>query len=519
MSRIWQYGSKIPFLVSNLLWVSFLLGTVLVQEPRLASYLKESATQRIVFHLKESGETVRLSGVEGKSSLRYAIQIPKLPSEILLEVVVPPGKQLLFDSQGKIGVVQSQGFHEVALSLVHAPILFSGIDGEVLFTEFNPSYYWHRTVIRIFRFLFIVGGILSLILTLAKCKREVLFGLIMAAIPVGFVASLEWGLRSVDYREWFGANREYVNFPTVHPELAKKSPIFSWEGPYRKMGKIEREGISYYPIFRAERFRINSLGLRCEEPNELKAPMRIAVIGGSTTFGAWSWDDETIPKSLESELRRRGRNVDVCNFGLEGMNYPTSIKLLQKMQPLYHFTHVVFYQGVNSFSSAREVHEQKQFVDPWWWKIRIFDFTRVLGIKLKNMQHEQKLMDSLSDQYLAEHMKAWQQGEDYGRENEIKTVAILQPVVFTKANPSKEESMMIRTVDFYMPYLQSVYLLAAEKIRAKYPGTHQDFTDVIHETEMTYEDWCHMNARGNRAVALGMADLVEKQWGESRSVK
>ncbi len=77
--------------------------------------------------------------------------------------------------------------------------------------------------------------------------------------------------------------------------------------------------------------RSNSLGFRDREHSVLKQPdvYRILVIGDSVSMGLYVKDSEDVfPIVVERELRLRGRDVEVINFGVSGYNTQQEVAML-----------------------------------------------------------------------------------------------------------------------------------------------------------------------------------------------
>lgn len=120
-----------------------------------------------------------------------------------------------------------------------------------------------------------------------------------------------------------------------------------WEEPWRRYrpgATLEREAGG-----RALRIRINRQGFRGVDFALPKPPgrLRVACIGGSTTFQGWT-DDTTYPARLEALLREHlpGRDLDVLNLGISGTR---SGHWLEHLDELLRFEPdlVVQYDGVN----------------------------------------------------------------------------------------------------------------------------------------------------------------------------
>jgi hypothetical protein len=81
---------------------------------------------------------------------------------------------------------------------------------------------------------------------------------------------------------------------------------------------------------------INTLGYRGAEIHGTASDSRIRVmcIGDSFTYGSYVDDDQTLPASLERELRRAGYPADVINAGVGGTTIVDQLYVLKKSAPV-----------------------------------------------------------------------------------------------------------------------------------------------------------------------------------------
>ena len=92
-----------------------------------------------------------------------------------------------------------------------------------------------------------------------------------------------------------------------------------------------------------------------------KTTTRIALIGGSTTYGINVADENTIPKILEKIITNSGRKVSVWNLGVSGINSYDEFKILKSTHKQINPDIVVFYHGANDFAKIyNEVKKKKK---------------------------------------------------------------------------------------------------------------------------------------------------------------
>lgn len=119
---------------------------------------------------------------------------------------------------------------------------------------------------------------------------------------------------------------------------------------------------SYFALrWKRANVQLNALGYREREIDATNASgaYRVAFIGDSFTFGQGIATHERMTNLLERELRARGRNIEVLNFGNAGDNTADQIVALRKLLPHVRPNFVVLQWFVNdvelpaSSSSAR----------------------------------------------------------------------------------------------------------------------------------------------------------------------
>ena len=277
----------------------------------------------------------------------------------------------------------------------------------------------------------------------------------------------------------------------------------------------------------------------------------IWFFGGSTMLGQGSTDAGTIPSQTCAELARRHVNLTwrCRNFGLGGYVSTQSIVLLLTLlrEPgRERPDHVVFYDGVNEVIAAWEGHpgDHHNFPllqarierDPRGWAVavstaaqdlrnfaarqfpNIFVLARGGGGDIDNpstgggrVPGDTMRADTRKAAALyAGNFRTLGEWADGAR---IPTVFALQPTVFTKTPLSPVEAEVRRRAEASFAPLWQVF---RDGLLAKPPADRAflrfaDLSDALNGSPdtMFYDDWMHINAAGNRAIANRLADLIE----------
>jgi lysophospholipase L1-like esterase len=138
-----------------------------------------------------------------------------------------------------------------------------------------------------------------------KIRKTLQISLITIVIIFLFLALFEVGLRITNYQDPF-VNRQYETPKDSHQESSSLNyelrPSNEFSG---RLGNINI---------------INSNGFRGEELESKKSNFRIAVLGDSIVYGYGMKEKDTFPEKLEKNLKEKGLDSEVLNFGVLGYN-------------------------------------------------------------------------------------------------------------------------------------------------------------------------------------------------------
>lgn len=168
---------------------------------------------------------------------------------------------------------------------------------------------------------------------------------IFVAIDAGF--SLVFFVRSF----WHPPAPDYRSKADTHTD---HSWVASYYQEHEEMGKPRWRSYVYWrrPSFAGKYININSDGLRKTygEPGSEGAGPRskVFMFGGSTMFGSGERDDFTIPSIFAKEIKSRGLNCEVVNYGQEAyVSTQEVIELMLQLQRGNIPDVVISYDGVN----------------------------------------------------------------------------------------------------------------------------------------------------------------------------
>lgn len=353
-----------------------------------------------------------------------------------------------------------------------------------------------------------------------KMWRRRFFIPLVILFPFTSITVLEYFTIITRWDQFVFGDYETIADAIVHKdEQLFKERIMSKDPKYFDRGRMEVDGFEMYWPIQVRGFHINDFGLRTKMPmpkgNDL---WRVAVVGGSTTWARHVFDEETIPGYLESNYRAAGKNVEVYNMGLEGMQFSSSLRLIQKFQPLYNFDQVVFYHGVNEFSLQGEYQKvngiatgRQQKILSYAMQFRLFRFLKAIISEIwrPTINEDDPLFKSWSKNREQWYLEIYQLTRGYCKKQRIRCDFFLQPTLFHKPNRTELETVFYRNYRRIHPYLEFGYRAMVKKTVAKYPRDHYDLSGVLEKMkDNAFMDWSHGTAATHKIVAKQIYDKL-----------
>ena len=158
--------------------------------------------------------------------------------------------------------------------------------------------------------------------------------------------------------------------------------------------------INQFPHQYSNTVNINSMGLRGDEFKIEKSEniKRILFLGGSTTFGWYSLDDNgTIPKFLEKQLNQEKISYEVINAGHPGAGSYFEVNFLEKMINLNPDI-VIVYDGYNDLTSDLPIKNSNE-------EIKLKELVKRLDSYSYTPRGAGKILHELKTQMLTDNEK------------------------------------------------------------------------------------------------------------------
>jgi lysophospholipase L1-like esterase len=350
-------------------------------------------------------------------------------------------------------------------------------------------------------FLLIVAGAVS---TRGR-MRVLLFYLLTLSFPIVALAGMEAAAGAFNLAHRIAPLGDLST-------LVNKS---SWPAHFMSSERWgEKDGLLLYRPWRNHDIVINELGLRTAPPTPRQSgEWRIAITGGSVTFGWRMRDVDTIPVQVQRILRERGlSNVTIYNFGIDGFVVADELAVLKRFQKLYDIDQVIFLTGSNDVMftyMSVESHSDKL----GGLANNQFELLKLVGL-LKARQASSRLLQKLDSELLpsvARHnslLEGLSSADEYCRVSALRCNFVLQPVLLTRKVRIGSEIGIARTLNQVWPRYDELFA-TMYRTAATAGLLVEDSSDVFdHSTEAYFIDAVHLNEAGNRRLAARIADIA-----------
>ncbi|MHA7733146.1 SGNH/GDSL hydrolase family protein [Nitrosopumilus sp. S6] len=281
-----------------------------------------------------------------------------------------------------------------------------------------------------------------------------------------------------------------------------------------------------------ETININSLGFRGPEfdPSNLENNYRIFLVGGSTTFGIGStMDDTTIPGYLENILDSEFSNkkIEVINAGIPGAHSKFESYLIQNHLLDFQPDMIIVYDGWNDLVQSTTTFET-EIISNTDTQDKSLEETINVFIR-KNFpfyktplalnylliafttNEEKTAYENNIEQMTLEWSKRWENTCGYLKENDVKSVIILQPFLGTGDKKFSDSELELYKKLSDMEGKIEPY----EKYASVLPNLHNSCDEVLDfrmifdgKINSIYYDHVHVGDEGNYVIAKELSTHV-----------
>ncbi|MEW5819740.1 MAG: SGNH/GDSL hydrolase family protein [Cyanobacteriota bacterium] len=284
--------------------------------------------------------------------------------------------------------------------------------------------------------------------------------------------------------------------------------------------------------FKGSCININKNGLRQTWNKPLKKnakPFKIFIFGGSTVWGTFARDENTLPSQIAKLLAdKTNYNVTVFNFGEDA--YVSNQELLALILEIRKGNIpdiAIFYDGFNDIFTA--IQNGKAGVPhneiDRKLNLKIYNSTETQGKKLfsdlilnsgtnrliqylvnviRNKENDRLLYQSeeLAQNVVDTYITNINIIEAIGKKHHFKTIFYWQPVIYNKIHPTEYEKYQLNINKFMENFNNMVYTnIKSSKTLKNKPNFH-NLCDLFNKNNNTiFLDQCHVTENGNLLIA------------------
>ncbi len=282
----------------------------------------------------------------------------------------------------------------------------------------------------------------------------------------------------------------------------------------------DRRGVRLYAPWRGEGIAINELGLRTDSPRpKLPGEWRIAVSGGSTVWGTYVRDADTIPVQLARALQARGYDrVTVYNFGIEGAQLESELKLLERFRGIYALDQVLFYTGGNDVLAAYRARVPWTEVWTGFFSLELVKAAGRLGAKLhpRGRMFDAAELDRV--RRANRLIRAMTAAAAYCGAQGLRCDVVLQPWLLSRAHPVGPETRLAPGVEATFPGLAELWDAVYAGALDAEPKDHVfDLRGAVDDVRSPiFGDMLHVDEIGNAAIAQRLVPIVARALPQDR---
>lgn len=340
--------------------------------------------------------------------------------------------------------------------------------------------------------------------------RQIAFHLIAWSLPLVALAGIELLAGALRLSDRVALFQDYSTIKRGN----------NW-GPGALHLEPERDGFAVYRPWSGNGVTVNALGLRTSLPQPKRAGgWRVAVVGGSETFGFRLADDDTIPALLQAALRRAGHpEITVYNFGIEDATLAKQLALLRHFRDTYDLDQALFIMGggdvyrqyfslvgapleASGFGRRLATFELYKTVD----RIRRTWFDPAPAVLA---QLDARLAANTGTNQLTDGIKG---ADTYCQEARLRCDFVLQPLIQTRGSLVGSEPRLARTYNRLYPRLGVLAERMYREARAlDLKGRVHDLTRIFDaNAEQVFIDGGHNNEMGHQIFADALAPIVSR---------
>jgi hypothetical protein len=330
-------------------------------------------------------------------------------------------------------------------------------------------------------------------------KNLFFYFLIISVTPLVFV--------SIESMLWF--SNKFLGEPSSTADIIAQNEMKS-----RSKEIFVSDGITFPTKYSSKFFNINDNGFRTYDFRIKKENTRIAIIGGSTTYGINVADHNTIPGILEQMIEKSStEKISVWNLGVSGINSFDELKVLKSTYKFIKPNFVVFYHGANDFANLyykRNNNEEKSLIIRDNPKNRMYfilnQFQTISLMKMaiyffnyKISKKEKEVYNNLNINLFIEQVKRI---SNFCDSVNISCFFFIQPLLETKNNLTFFEKKIFYERKFVFPKYGKLYNIFANQLLTDAEIDYIDLRNILNfKNKRLFYDYVHTTSKANKIIA------------------
>ena len=412
----------------------------------------------------------------------------------------------------------------------------------------------------VYSVFFCFGGIVSVLLFISSGNsrgkssrvRVVGYYLILMMFPVLVVLGIETALFAYTQRndQWRVLNRNFSAYGDIE-SLRPYMEDIAWYRSNRP-DRDEQNGLKGYLPAQSESYYVNQDGYRTREFKHRTAEeYRIGFFGGSTTWGSWVTNQETVPAYFEQFLSISNPGVariQVYNLGIEAVGLSSELKIAQSTFPQVVYDHLIFYDGVNDLPTdylvwktnqsrkgekPSDANTNQQSVDNtaqltvraniaqrFLSKLSDFEIVQTVKYFINSarltagyVSDEEIPMNEFSvlvDKGVERYLASYERVRRFCEEKNVPCHFFIQPFIGHKTPLTNAESRIHSYVNMKTPdYIRYYDAVADQIVKKSYNNIYDLRQSARNVNGDMLADPVHMTKLGNRVVAGAIAEKVK----------
>ncbi len=354
-------------------------------------------------------------------------------------------------------------------------------------------------------FIFFLEKQLKIHKVIIEIRKLFTYFLLFSITPILFV--------SIESFLWLG--NKFFGEPSEYQDMIAQNEMKKHAGE-----NFKSNGIVFPSKHSSEFFSVNTSGFRTYSFKKKKDAPRIAMIGGSTTYGINVSDNNTISKILENIINNKIGNVSVWNLGVSGINSFDEYKVLESNTTAIKPDIIIFYHGANDFAQIyyelfntknQSLILEDNIKNRIYIALNQFHITSLL--KIGSYLFKTKILGETklnSPDFSIESFESQiNKTSNFCTINNLKCFFFMQPILENKKDLTFFEKKILFERKYFFPEYGKLYDLFAQKVIANQSLNYFDLRHILDkDNNRHFYDYVHTTSNANKIIANKIFDYL-----------